>query len=347
MLNDSRSEKILEALEVGNPKRDLDKTRRISGIAKGATVTPSWMQGDKKYLTWRDELSSQTLLICGSPGKGKTLAALSMIEELSQLRDSDGDRDDSIVLAYFFCDEQDTEKSNALNVLKSLAWQLLKSKRHLFRHFFKEDKAGTQKVDSTEFDSLLELWKCLKAALSERSLGKVYFLVCGLDQVDSASRKELMNLITSLRPRIQEDDNENSGPYLKWLFLSVHREDILEALQHEMILNLDDGSNSTAQDDALHKYVSEKINELAKEKGYSRSVEYFIRSFISFRAKGKSNYDWVDLVCQELRSDEKQHIAVRPRLETLPSDLYPMYDQVSSRVSAPDLCLWPICEGQR
>ena len=46
-MNDSRADKVLDALEVNNPKKDLDTVRRINGISKGKGTTPSsWIQKD-------------------------------------------------------------------------------------------------------------------------------------------------------------------------------------------------------------------------------------------------------------------------------------------------------------
>jgi hypothetical protein len=119
-------------------------------------------------------------------------------------------------------------------------------------------------------------------------------------------------------------------------------------LNSSVRVNLDDGSNSVNQNDALRALVAEEVGKLSKKKNYSRSLEYFAKSYISFRAEGKSNLDWVNLVCLELEYDGHQYNAIRQHLESLPSDLGPMYDQLSQRVSGVlryclcyDFCLIP------
>jgi hypothetical protein len=271
---------------------------------------------------------------------GKTKIAISTVDDLGVLANIDRTRDDSPAFAYFFCDEQDREKSKAINVLKTLILQLLKAKRFLTRHFFTEEnrpkntaqKTGTQSANAYEFHSLAELWKCLKAALVDPSLGTVYFLVSGFDQIDSESRKEFLGLFTGWQPPDLQDE-DGRAPVVKWLFLSVPRLDIQDALQDSVRINLDDGSNSANQNDALRKLVAEEVGKISRKKGYSRSLEYFAKSYISFRAEGKSNLDWVNLVCLELEYDSFNYNAIRQHLESLPSDLGPMYDQLSRRVS--------------
>lgn len=356
MLNDSRVDKILDGLETINSSKDLKRIKNINAVRNDAPKRS--IQKNELYLSWKDSPYSEILWICGSPGKGKLLAAISMVDELSQLQEDDREREDGTVLAYFFCDAQEKEKRQVLNVLKTLAWQLLKSKRHLSHYFFREEdkvkssstqnnpkdrssKVPNQRAKPTdadyEFDSLDELWKCFKAALSDPSLGTVYFVVNGLDQIDTASRKEFLGFVTSFRPPLRSDNDDNES-CLKWLFLSVSRNDILETMKgasiiNVQILNLDDGSNSSGQDADLRAYVSQKVGDLAKERKYSKSLEYFVKSYISSKEAGSSNYDWVNLVCLELDDDKLQGIMVRQRLENLPLELDSMYDQVSKRVS--------------
>ncbi|KAL4883893.1 ankyrin repeat-containing domain protein [Aspergillus karnatakaensis] len=332
IVNDQRVDKVLESLEVNNPRKDLNTIRLVSGLAKGMKPS-SWIQQNDDYTGWRDEGSSQTMWICGSAGKGKTMAALAIVEELTQR--VQGVDDGSLVLGHFFCDEQDKDKSNGLNVLKSLAWQLLRIRKDLARHFFGDDpasKAGGKSDADFDFSSLPDLWKCLKMAFSDPSLGTVYFVVNSLDQIDLESRKELLGAVTSFRPPVPDDEDAPSGPLVKWLFLSAPRDDLHGFLHGARILNLDDGSNSDRQDDDLRMYVSQKVTQIAQERKFSRPLEYFVKSFIALRARGKSNYDWVNLVCLELENEELSQNAVRARLEELPTDLYPMYDQVSRRV---------------
>jgi hypothetical protein len=328
----------MDGLEVINAKRDLDAIRSVQG------TSPSWIQDHPEYISWKESQTHQNLWISGNPGMGKTKIAISTVDDLNSLASLDRTRDDSPAFAYFFCDEQDRDKSKAVNVLKTLVWQLLKVKRFLARHFFTDEnrsknatqKGGTQSNNAFEFHSLAELWKCLKSALVDPSLGTVYFLVSSLDQIDSESRKEFLNLITSWQPPDLQDE-DGSAPVIKWLFLGVPRLDIQDALHNAVRINLDDGSNSANQNDALRKLVAEEVGKISKKKGYSRSLEYFAKSYISFRAEGKSNLDWVNLVCLELEYDNIDYCTIRQHLESLPSDLGPMYDQLSRRVSDKDV----------
>lgn len=330
-MDDGHVEKVLDALEVINPKKDLETIRRSRGFERG--ITSSWIQMSQQYMSWRDEDCSHNVWICGGAGKGKTMAAMAMVEDLGCQA---GREPESMTMGYFFCDEHDKDKSNALNVLKSLSWQLLKARKDLARYFFGEEnisKGAAQNGDAEyEFESLPRVWKCLQAALSDPSVGTVFFVVNSLDQIESESRRQLLNKIVSFRPVIADEENNQTGPFIKWLFLSTYRDDIQEALRGSTILNMDDGSHSDKQDDDLRAYVNRRVDQIISQKGYSRPLAYFIKSYICLRAQGKSNYDWVNLVCLELENAAVPHSTVRRRLEELPTDLFPMYDHVASRV---------------
>ncbi|KAL4799880.1 ankyrin repeat-containing domain protein [Aspergillus venezuelensis] len=334
ILNDDRTYKVIDSLEVFKPKHALDNIRTVSGLEKHETPS-SWIQSSEMYIAWRDEASSETMWICGGAGKGKTMAAIAIVEELTR-RAYEGSDASASVLGYFFCDEQNKDRYQALSVVKSLAGQLIKARKDQAVHFFGDDAvsktAGYKDSAEYKFDSLPDLWKSLRLALSDPSLGLVLFIVNNLDQIEMESRKLLLSAITSFRPPLPDDGEEVNGPFVKWLFLCAPRDEIAGSLHEARVLNLDDGSNSAGQEDDMRGYVSQKISQIAEKRKYARALEYFVRSFICLRAKGKSNYDWVNLVCLELDNDELDQRAVRGRLEGLPTDLYPMYDQVSRRV---------------
>ncbi|KAG9235915.1 hypothetical protein BJ875DRAFT_398164, partial [Amylocarpus encephaloides] len=170
---DAKTRAILDALEGVNPKKELEAIRRGQGTSL------SWIQDDSHYKQWKDDTSHQNFWISGRAGMGKAKAAISIVDDLSKLSNTFSGDNDSPALAFYFCDERNVEKSKALNVLKTLAWQLLNTKRFLAPHFFIEaskSKNNTQK-SSLEFTSLTELWKCFQTALVDPELGTTYFVI--------------------------------------------------------------------------------------------------------------------------------------------------------------------------
>ncbi|CAG8955662.1 hypothetical protein HYFRA_00010926 [Hymenoscyphus fraxineus] len=324
--DDKEVKVILDSLESINPKKDLEAIRKGQG-------SQSWIPKDPDYQKWKDYPTHQNIWISGGPGKGKSKAAISIVDDLDSLINQVPYRDDSPALTYFFCDERDVDKSKAINVLKTLIWQLLSTKRFLARYFSTENDSQKGSLESA---SLPELWRSLTNACLDRELGTVYFVVAGLDQIDSASRKVFLDLLISWNPPVMEDEDQ-SPPVIKWVFLGAAKPDIEMALRGAIRINLDNGSNLEEQQKELHSIIGHKIREISMKNGYSRSLEYYTKSYIAFRADGKSNYDWVNLVCKELEYDKPQYNYIRRHLESLPSDLQPMYEHLSKRISnSPD-----------
>ncbi|CAG8980794.1 hypothetical protein HYALB_00003719 [Hymenoscyphus albidus] len=324
--DDKEVKVILDSLEGINPKKDLEAIRKGQG-------SQSWIPKDPDYQKWKDYPTYQNILISGGPPKGKAKAAISIVDDLDSLINQVPYRDDSPALTYFFCDERDVDKSKAINVLKTLIWQLLSTKPFLARYFSTENDSQKGSLESA---SLPELWRSLTNACLDRELGTVYFVVAGLDQIDSASRKVFLDLLISWNPPVMEDEDQ-SPPVIKWVFLSAAKPDIEMALRGAIRINLDNGSNLEEQKKELHSIIGYKIREISMKNGYSRSLEYYTKSYIAFRADGKSNYDWVNLVCKELEYDKPQYNYIRRHLESLPSDLQPMYEHLSKRISnSPD-----------
>lgn len=97
-------------------------------------------------------------------------------------------------------------------------------------------------------------------------------MIAGLDQIDSTSRKEFLDLLTSWNPPQLEDEDE-SPPIIKWVFLSVAKPDVESALRGAIRINLDNGSNLEEQQKELHSLIAYKIRDISLKNGYSRSLE--------------------------------------------------------------------------
>ncbi|KAE8355420.1 ankyrin repeat-containing domain protein [Aspergillus coremiiformis] len=326
MIDDTVVEKVLDALDVHNPKMDLQRIRKQIGLKKG--MASSWIRESPQYESWKRADSSCNFWVWGSAGEGNTVAAIAIVEDLSKLPS------ESAVRGHFFCNRWNRDRSNLLSMVKSLAWQLLRTHKHLVRYFSAEDnksKSGKEEMEY-EFDSLPKLWKCFQAALSDASVGTAFWVINGFDQIDSKLRKELLRRITSFQPGTSDYDNSSNGPFVKWLFVSSYRDDIQDFLKEATVLSLEDASQSSKQDDDLRAYVNMKINQLARVKGYSRSLKYFIKSYVSRQAQGGSNYDWVNLVCQELECEELSPLALGSRLQQLPTGIFQLYSQAVCRI---------------
>jgi hypothetical protein len=88
----------------------------------------SWVLDDPAFRRWWEDDNTQIFWIHGDPGKGKTMMAMALIEEISmRLQSASG------TLAYFFCQTEE-RLNNAVTVVRSLIYLLVKQRRALAQH---------------------------------------------------------------------------------------------------------------------------------------------------------------------------------------------------------------------
>ena len=86
--------------------------------------TGSCVLRDPTFTEWLNDDRSSVLWLHGDPGKGKTMLATSLIEELSKKIAAEDTAASITCLAYFFCDNTDGRRSNATSIIRTILWQL-------------------------------------------------------------------------------------------------------------------------------------------------------------------------------------------------------------------------------
>ena len=331
-LDEYKLKSLHDALHVTNPKRSLEKNKRESEHFR-----PFQLRKQLQYREWIDDRASRVLYVCGGLEQGKTRAAISIINEISEGRYKYTGK--STGLAFFFCDDRAQKTCDISNVLKSLAFQLMVFKNYLARHFLDEiDRLRDGSQEKRQIlavvgeMSLLSLWRCLESILNDQSLDDVYLIIDRLDHLDLQSQAKLLELANSSCSK-ESAGSGGDAPMLKWLFLSGRTDGIKNPPETFQTLKIDTEDHSPHENDVFRKYVSDQVSHLAKAEGYSRSLEYSIRMFINSRRINTSSYDWIALVLSDLRSRRLQHNAVRPYLEALPPQLSSLCEHIALRVS--------------
>ncbi len=130
VITDERDRKYLHALYVINPLDDMVRIQDTKDNYLEGTC--SWILTDPTYKEWLRNDQSRILWIHGDPGKGKTMLAISQIIELTDRIERSTVA--SATLPYFFCDNKDDRRNNAVVVLRGLLYQLLCQRPSLFRY---------------------------------------------------------------------------------------------------------------------------------------------------------------------------------------------------------------------
>ena len=221
----------------------------------------NWVLETPQFHNWYDGADTQLLWVKGDPGKGKTMMAIALINELSRRLQTDPCPG---ILSYSFCQNTGSRLNNAVSVLRGLTY-ILATKHDTIAKPLKDEFEGAGSKLFEGPNAFFDLRKILLAMLKIPDHGTIYLVVDALDERGS-ELAELLNLIIN---------NEFTPPFrVKWLITGRNCEDIERQLRvRNPCLNLSLELNS--------RYVSHAVVSFLKE----NAEETFL---------------WVDLACNML-----------------------------------------------
>ncbi len=325
LIDDGTYQTVLDDLKVTDPSKDMEDSVRGRPASQA-----SWVLSNDNYMKWNGSDTSTVLWAHGNAGKGQAVIACSLVGELSKQL-----KDESVFLAYFFCDEKDSHRRTALDVLKLLVRQMILRKRDLTEYLLADQRKAKQGDQKTQkFGDIPTLWNSLQSMLKDHSVGKAYFIVNGIDEIDGESRKEFLGLLNPYL-ETQPDEGNDDESIVKWIFLSRSgRPDIEKTLHKAIVIDMEDKENVSHVNDAVKAEISSQVDKLTKKKNYNTALAYFIKRHIHSRAEG--NYIYVNLMIQELKNCEdvqNNNSSLRRFLEGFPYGLTEMFEHIRRRVS--------------
>jgi hypothetical protein len=319
--NDS-DQQCLQALLVTDPR--VEKTR-IS-LSKDALLDGSctWVLGDPAFVDWWNKDDIRILWIHGDLGKGKTMMAMALVDEiLTRLqppivenRAVGEDITEKGILAYFFCQGTIDGLNDAISVLRGLIYVLVEERRDLLYHVTKiYNNEGSHLFEGSY--GLCALWKLLLDIIRDPLVPQVYLMIDALDEC-SAYQVELLRLLT-------ESDGASCSK-VKWLITSRNEPQIQEMLDgNDRVCHVSLESYSQYVSDAVRAFIDFKIQRLKK---YNDSLRKTVGAYLHDNANG--TFLWAALVCQRL-----EKTPVRKTLSALkefPPGLEPLYGRMSGQI---------------
>jgi NACHT domain len=319
--NDS-DQQCLQALLVTDPR--VEKTR-IS-LSKDALLDGSctWVLSDPAFVDWWNRDDIRILWIHGDPGKGKTMMAMALVDEiLTRLRPpvleksaAGKDIAEKGILAYFFCQGTIDGLNDAISVLRGLIYVLVQERRDLLYHVTKiYNNEGSNLFEGSY--GLCALWKLLLDIIRDPLVPQVYLMIDALDEC-SAYQVELLRLLT-------EGDGASCSK-VKWLITSRNEPQIQEMLDgNDRVCQVSLESYSQYVSDAVRAFIDFKIQKLKK---YNDSLREAVGAHLHNNANG--TFLWVALVCQRL-----EKTPVRKTLSALkkfPPGLEPLYGRMFRQI---------------
>jgi hypothetical protein len=214
--------------------------------------------------------------------QGKTILASVIIDACLQ--------DNSSTTAYFYCKENDPKKNDCIGIYRGLLSQLLNQCRELIPYCY--EKSQTNGELNLTTDSLAE--QLLKVFCE--SLPKLYIVIDGLDECDTAQRTLVLKFLTDMVTRC---DNHDPGK-LRVLFISQDYPDIAKALQAAPVLKL------TAEDNKMDiaAYVRVWCKKIQQKYALGVSEVQDIENTTCLRARGI-----VALALQSVQANCHRHVS--------------------------------------
>ena len=325
---EDRDRPSIQALFVTDPADDMQMIANKKD--KLLESTDSWMLNDATYLKWLNEDRSWVLWLHGNPGKGKTMLAIALIEELTR-RTQQMENSPRKALVYFFCDNQDDRRRTASLILRGIIYQILCQHPDLAIYLHNEYEKQREQLYSSR-NSLQTLWRIFHTIIRNSGLQQVYVVIDALDECDVDSMETLLVL---LEPYInfQDDDLGQSSQKdvdcpIKWLLTSRNELRIKQPLTGSLAISLEE--NASHVDGVVLNFIDVKVKQLTRVKHYDETLRKLVEE--KLREKAEGTFLWVALACRELSKPNVLSVNTEEVLLQLPSGITPLYTRIMDQV---------------
>ena len=277
----------------------------------------AWVLGERAFIDWWDKDDIRILWIHGDPGKGKTMMAMALVEEISlRLRTSVQQKE---ALTYFFCQGTIHGLNDAISVLRGLIYMLVDERRDLLDHVARlYDNEGSRLFEGSY--GLYALWKLLLDIVRDPLLPRVYLIIDALDECGSY-QDELLRLLVR--------GDSASCSKMKWLITSRNERQIQERLdENDLVRHTGLELYPQRVSDAVGAFINFKMLKIQKLKRYDDELCRTVEAYLHANANG--TFLWVALVCQRL-----EKTPVRTTLSVLkefPPGLEPLYGRMLEQI---------------
>ncbi|KAL4946579.1 hypothetical protein BDV06DRAFT_218295 [Aspergillus oleicola] len=305
----------LQALQCPDPF--IVKNRLKASKDKLLSKAIEWIFQNPQYCLWQKEDDVRLLWIRGGAGKGKTMMTIGLVEQLS--------RDDTSIVAYFFCQNTDYELNSVEGIIKGLIQELIRQRKELLELLQRRWDA-THACYKENMSSWRILWDIFLEMIDHCRGQRLYVVGDALDECQNKGMAEFLRIIV----RTGLDHS-----YVRWLLTSRPLDDA----DHELLTTAEQVGislelNSNHLEAAIKTYVKHKVRYLYPLDDYGQQMPQQLESELLQRAEG--TFLWISLVCRTLEDDGSDG-RVPPNkallmIRDLPPGLNPLYEQILQQI---------------
>jgi hypothetical protein len=292
----------------------------------------TWVLGDPAFIDWWSKDDIRILWIHGDPGKGKTMMAMTLAEEIlrrlqplvvekgvAEKGVTENEVTEKGILTYFSCQGTIDGLNDAISVVRGLIYVIVNKRRDLLHHVKKVyDNEGSRLFEG--FYGLCALWKVLLDIAQDPLLPQVYLMIDALDEC-SAYQVEFLRLLTG--------GDGASCSKVKWLITSRNEPQIQQMLdENNLIRHTSLELHSRHVSDAVRDFIDFKMLKIQKLRKYDDGLRRSVESYLHENANG--TFLWVALVCQRLeKTPVRRTLSV---LKEFPPGLEPLYGRMLGQI---------------
>ncbi|CAL1705980.1 unnamed protein product [Somion occarium] len=272
--------------------------------ARRETGTCSWLLDHLQFMNWRQSMSSTMLHLHGIPGSGKSTLVSTVINQLLQPDQLFG----PCALAYHYCDFRNEDSRNPAVVLRTLLVQFTKfdpstdTLDNLARH-------RNEKLHTPTF--LDDIYSLLVPAIRTAR----YTPVVVVDALDECvDVQALIQVLKCLQ-------NDVAG--IRILVSSRSEESIITPLKGHLFIDITQEARSVNSDIAL--YIDKTFETTSRAGGIPPDLIPDVKQTLLTRASGM--FRLVDSQIALLKLS-RSRVDVKKALQSLPQDLYEVYDRI-------------------
>ncbi|CAG7555193.1 unnamed protein product [Fusarium equiseti] len=306
---DEKDKECLRDLRITNPEDD----KKTIIKAKGGLLIESyrWVLENESYQQWAKGNENRLLWVKGDPGKGKTMLLCGIINELESSTAPDS-------VFYFFCQASEPRLRSASVVLRGLIWFLARRRPNLIPHIRKEyDDSG--KDVFKDHNAWQALSNIMASMLDDEITSDCIFVVDALDEC-SEDREWLIELLTRF----------SSTSKAKWIVSSRNWPEIEAQLDGVGANRLHLELNHASIADAVRRFITRRVEDLAKKKHYSQSTRDAVQEHLLSNAN--DTFLWVSLVCEDLAKYNVLPHHTSKVLQSFPAGLDKLYQRIIDQI---------------
>lgn len=289
----------------------IDRQRLIDKKGLRVANTCEWIQDNETYKSWLHG-EPGLLWIFGGPGKGKTMLAIHLTQQLERWHNGE--------TIYFFCSSEHSTLSTATAVMRTLLWQITVKRPELTHlvspHFDPPER--TQAMLSTPGS----LWEIFTKFICTAEHGIMHCIIDGLDECDDESARWLASRFAELS---REDNNSSLRVLIVSRFMS--------RASHIKQIHLDPDNDHNVSND-ITRFTTVKVQELSEHLELSPAFCERIQAELLRKAGG--TFLWIGHATTELLA-KKTSSEVNDALYDLPVALPALYARMLQRLPSKKL----------